>query len=119
MKPAISSDKFYHASPIATYVLSDIVMGESEFASIGATSQEVKKWFEDHVDLRIRFMYSNNRRWKAILRCERKRTDPRDFCKAFIRHWLKAYLMDVKRYQERHPHAIFEAPASRKEKQTA
>jgi len=119
MKPAIPSEKFFHASPIATYVLLDMVCREPEFDKVWELGVDAVDWFKAHADLRIRFMYANNRRWKAVLRGERKRTDPRDFCKAFIRHWLKGYMLNPQRYAERHPHSIFQSPAPRKAKQTA
>jgi hypothetical protein len=108
MKLPITEDKYFYATPLANYVLVDNVTRKAEFDPFFKLSKDVQEWFERHCDTRIRFMYANNKDWRATLQGKRRGVDERDFVMAFIEHWLKAFMQNPSEYQRRHPFSAME-----------
>ena len=56
-------------------------------------------WFIQHVNYRLRYLYSTQPRWEKEL----KKDTGRDYAWAFVEHWAKAFVKNIKRYIDRHP----------------
>ncbi len=100
MKPAISREAFEEHTPIMPDVIAETVLDRRQH-NLDADAQ---KWFIEHADLRVRFMFTNDKKWKRRLKGEQCR----EFTYMFVNHWADAYLKSPALYRERHPNSYME-----------
>ena len=86
---------FTEETAIIPEIVADVVLSELAPES----SEEDRAWFREHVHSRTVHLYEVNTRWRKMMRA----ANGRDELYIFVRHWLKAFLLDTQKYRERHP----------------
>jgi hypothetical protein len=64
-------------------------------------SEQDKEWFCNWGECRLRWLHANKKDWRRHL--ERQSNKDRDIVLAFLHHWAKAFLLDVKHFKTRYP----------------
>ncbi len=69
---------------------------------VPALHAEYWPWFIDHAEKRTLHCYNANRTFRNAL--NRSGDRGRQVLYAFVQHWLKAYRLGPRKYEQRHPH---------------
>jgi hypothetical protein len=93
-KQPISSTLFINI----TSILLDVVAITCINKKSHKLTQMQIKWFVDFVDIRVRWLYTNNKKWKQKLNNQ----SSIDYVYTFVNHWLDAFIKNPKWFQERH-----------------
>ena len=84
-----------------TSLLVDVLVGAVLAEKPHVLTQAQVTWFAACCDQRFRYFHANRPDWRKWLEDRDPKIDPRDQCKAWIRHWLAAYVLDPAGYQHR------------------
>lgn len=98
-KKPICKEEFEKKTPLLLDVVAETIIADFEFVYKTKLIPEQRQFFINHFDERIRWLYTNNQRWKRTL--NNKTNAGRDHCYIFAYHWLMAYMIDNEQYVER------------------
>lgn len=96
-RPPTSRKRFEQRTPIMPDVVAQACLEQRRHDLTPAQAE----WFVRHVDVWTRWFHANNAKWKRSL--ESDGNQGRDQLYVWVNHWLDAYLLDPRRYQDRHP----------------
>ncbi len=96
----MKKDSFEHSALVPTVIAENILTKNRIILS-----DKDKNWFFDHVEARMRYLWSNVPRYQKKMASSRGLS----WSYAFVEHWLKAFLKDKEEYKIKYSESVWSA----------